>query len=533
VALTFAESLVDYRRTINLLDQADTSSDLSRLRSFLDWWTKVSTPVNLAMHLSKGSALEYQPFEWATYLNAKLLDLAQRKIRFLIIEAPVRHGKSLLATQWFPTWYLGHHPNHRILIGSYNHSTARNFGSFPRDTLIEHGAELFGVHVATAKAAAGSPLVSRIRHAQDNWELLRPHIGGVMSRGVGNPPTGSGFELIVIDDPIKSAAEAYSKTERDALWNWWLGSLRTRLNEGVNGSLPGVVVVIMSRWHEDDLVGRLLKAQENALQGDYPFDDRWEVLHLPALADPQLIDPDPLRRAPGQALCPQMWPEPKLLQLRDGPEGIGVGQLAFAALYQGSPRPESGGMFNPGTWRYADAAPAGIEWYLWWDLASTEKETAGSDPDYTAYALVGKTDDGFVFIGEAGRTRADPGGVERYVKGITQACIERWGVKKVRLPQDPGQAGVAQVGNYARKVLAGLDVNFQARTMDGDKVVRALPYAGQQNSSNVVLVRGPWNATFVEEHNLFPRGGHDDLVDAAAMGYRDAAGLLRRKTRML
>jgi predicted phage terminase large subunit-like protein len=454
----------------------------------------------------------WKAYRWCLLLNRALVALAARRIRRLIVIAPVRHGKSELATKWHAAWYLMTHPDHRVILTGHTQEFAELWGGLTRDIVAEHGPAV-GVRVSPVSAARG------------RWDLALPHRGGLVAVGVGATPTGRGGNLVVIDDPIKSADEAYSPTYREKLWRWWQMGIRSRFEP------DAVCVVIMSRWHEDDLVGRLLSRQEAGTWSDAEGPvDVWHVLHLPALADPAIVDPDPLGRAPGEPLCPQRFDAAALAEVRDGPSG--VGPLGFLALYQGRPTSPEGGMFHRGDWRYADAPPAGLRWVRWWDLAATSSEVGG-DPDWTAGVLMARDADGFCWIADVRRMRGEPGEVEHFLRSTAHEDAERWGCRTIRIPQDPGSAGKALVSHLVRNVLAGFDVRSVVQT--GDKRVRALPLAAQVAAHNVYLVRGPWNVMFVDEAAQFdpPRSGHDDMVDAAAMAYQELAGLVRRKARVI
>lgn len=357
---------------------------------------------------------------------------------------------------------------------------------------------------------------------------------------------------LIIDDPIKSDLQAYSAAWRESLWRWWLFSIRSRLEPG------GVCVIIMSRWHEDDLVGRLLKRQKEAdraeelrakekpdlTEEDLLLEakdktiedviDRWEVLHLPALAEgPE----DPLGREPGEALCPQRYDEAALLRLRDGP--LGVGPVAFKALYQNNPVSATGTIFKVEKLNIIPAIPVDpeIRWIRRWDMAATEKQQKG-DPDWTAGVLMGRTKAGYIIIADARRDRRNSGPVdqantvESFMRSTAIEDQARLGRRiKIRTAQDPGQAGKALIAHYKATVMAGFD--FTADPESGDKVARATPFANQVEAGNVSLVEGAWNYDYIEELRAFNLGAHDDWVDASANGYLDLAGLGKSKVRVV
>ena len=516
------------------------------------------TPANLAMAATDGTTSLWYPYAWLRLLNRKLMELAKAReafartgkvtgIHFLIVEAPVRHGKSELGSVYFPAWWLGTFPDDRVILTGNNAELAEGFSRRVRNLLRDHGRTLFG---ADLRVSLDSSSVAR-------WDLAAPRRGGLVAVGVGSPPTGKGAHLLVVDDPIKSDLQAYSTAWRESLWRWWLFSIRSRLEPG------GVCVIIMSRWHEDDLVGRLLKRQKEAdrkaeleaTQATPLTDedaalaerektiedvvDRWEVLHLPALAEPTEDDPDPLERDEGEALCPERYDRAALLRLRDGP--LGVGPVAFRALYQNSPTTAEGSVFKVEKFGFVPEVPLDpdIRWIRRWDLAATEKEQQG-DPDWTAGVLMGRYPSGYIIVADVRRVRRNSGPVEQsttveaFMRATAFEDQARLGRRiKIRAAQDPGASGKALARAYQRTVFAGFDYTFDPEGKSGDKLARATPFANQLEAGNVTLVEGPWNYDWIEELRGFPLSPHDDQVDAAANAYLDLAGLTKTKVKLL
>ena len=413
----------------------------------------VASPAHLAILATEGTPNPWRLYQWVALLNRKLVECAARRIRFLIVEAPVRHGKSELSSKYLPAWWLGTFPDERVILSGHNADFAASFGRATRDVLHDWGPALFGVAVSPTSAAA------------DRWDLDR-RSGGLVAVGVGNPPTGRGGHLIVIDDPIKSAEEAYSSTYREKLWRWWQFDLRSRLEP------TGVIVLIMSRWHDDDLVGRLLRREsEGTWSDDEGQVDSFQTLHLPALADPALIDPDPLGRAPGEALCPERYERSALLALRDGSDG--VGPIAFQALYQNAPRPSEGGIFKRADFVLADAARADLKLTRYWDLAATAAGSGSTDPDWTVGVLMGRDDDGFTWVVDVVRIRAEVHDTERFLADTAERDAGVFGAHRIRFPQDPGQAGKAQRAYLLREIWPEFDADSYPQA--GDKVTPPCP----------------------------------------------------------
>lgn len=238
--------------------------------------------------------------------KALLEAIAERDGR-LIVTLPPRHGKSELVSAAFPAWYLGTHPDNRVILASYGADFAASWGRKARDILLAHG-DAFGVSLNVRSTAA------------DEW-LIQGHKGGMQTAGVGGAFTGKGADVIVIDDPIKNDQEAVSPVSRDHLWEWYRATLRTRLEPG------GSVAVIMTRWHPHDLVQRLIEDSG----------EKWRVIRIPAVAEAG----DMLGREIGDPL----WPE------RFDRDALAATEAALGrwwnALYQQSPMPDiEGALWN-------------------------------------------------------------------------------------------------------------------------------------------------------------------------------------------
>jgi predicted phage terminase large subunit-like protein len=461
-----------------------------------------ASPLHYALWATRNRANKAVPYDWVTLLNRNLADLAARRITGLLVEAPVRHGKSFMGSRFFPAWYLGEHPHHRVLWTGHNQSFVRRMGRSVRDLFLDPETNPWGHQIRPDSRAA------------DRFDFVGLE-GGYSAYGVGIPPTGSGGNLIGVDDPIKSREQANSLLQRDGLWEWFTSDITSRLEP------HGAILVIMSRWHEDDLLGRIKKRQDDPAFGGR----RWTVLHLPGLADPALVDPDPLGRAPGQALCPERYDEAALAALR-----ADMGVLNFDSLVQGAPHPAEGFLFKRHNWRYVDGVPLNLAWERWWDFAASEKKTA----DWTAGVLLARDTDGRTYIADVRRIQAEPAGVKAFIRATTIEDLTKWQCQEVGLPLDPAQAGKAQEQDYLSTVFHDLPVRARFEPQTGDKVTRANPLAGQQGANLVHILNGIPNLDeFLAEMGAFPFGSHDDWVDAAAMGYASVAGLLGRRARLL
>lgn len=415
------------------------------------------------------------PKTWT--FNAKHIRLiadhidAMRRNEFdrLAIFMPPRHSKSETCTVRAPGFLLEQNPAERILVTGYNESMARRFSRKTRTLLRDR-----------------IPL-SKEKSGVDEWETMAG--GGMVARGVGTPPTGFGFGWIFIDDPIKKREEAESPTYREKTWDWYTDDLYTRLEPG------GKIVMTLTRWHHDDIAARALASEPG----------KWRILKLPALAE----ENDPIGRQPGEALWPERFSREALLRIRDIQTDEQSGAYAFEALYQQNPTPREGLFFKVGKIEVLDAAPAGLRLCRAWDLAASTKG------DYTAGVKLGRDAAGLIYVLDVARGQWTPDDRNAVMRQTAQldgtAC-------KIRLAQDPGQAGVDQVQTLTR-MLAGFAV--RSERVSGSKETRADGLAAQVNAGNVRMVRGAWNAALLEELRTFPLGKNDDQVDAASDAFAE------------
>lgn len=258
----------------------------------------------------------YQAARHHEVISAALEEVEAGRMPRLIITMPPRHGKSELASRKFPAWFMGRDPYRQVIFATYNEDFAKDFGRHVRELMR---TDQFQQVFPLCKLRTGSASAEN---------LLTQEGGSAVFVGRGGSLTGRGADLLIIDDPIKDREEANSKGTRDKMWTWFTQVAMTRL-------MPmGRVVIIMTRWHEDDLVGRLTDPTNPCYSDEEAA--AWKVLSLPALA----VDDDPMGRKPGEALWPERFPVGVLEnQKRLDPAG-------FSALYQGKPTPEDGDYFK-------------------------------------------------------------------------------------------------------------------------------------------------------------------------------------------
>jgi len=400
----------------------------------------------------------------------RLAQVGEGTIDRLMVLMPPGSAKSTYSSLVFPAWWFARHPASSMIAASHTAELADHFGRQLRNLVAERGAEL-GYGLAGDNRAA---------------HRFRTSAGGdYFATGIHGPVTGRRADLVVIDDPIKSHAESDSPLARDHLWNWYRSELVTRLKPG------GRIVLVMTRWHVDDLAGRLLAS-----------DDPWHVLRLPALAEPG----DPLGRAPGTPL----WPDWEGIADLDR-KRTAVGSRSWAALYQQSPSTGDGALFQVNRIGTLDTLPPDTRTVRAWDLAATEAGTG--DPDWTVGLKLAATPDERLIVVDIVRLRAGPLDV---ADTILRTAHRDGATVPIGLPQDPGQAGKQQIA-WLQQKLSGFRVHASPET--GSKATRALPVAAQVEAGRLSLLRAAWNQPFLNELADFPTGRKDDQVDALARAH--------------
>lgn len=401
------------------------------------------------------------------YLADALQKVERGEITRLVIECPPRHGKSQLTSKVFPSWYLGRNPDHRLVLASHTSSLAKTNSRDVRNALLEHGPGVFGISVATDSAAV------------DKWDLLAPKKGGLMAAGVGTGLTGHGADLLIIDDPLRSAEEAHSTSQKDKIWEWYQAVARTRLHPG------GGIIIIATRWALDDLTGR-------ALEGDEP----WVRISLPALAEEE----DGLGRAVGDPLWPERYGAEELAALSKE-----LGSYVWTALYQQRPYDISGGIFRKeqleNRFRVDDMIlKRATDWLTSWDLSFKETKS-GSYVVGQVWCRRGAN----AYLCDQVRARWD---FTDTLKNMVK-LIEKWPRASIHLVEE--KANGAAILSALKGKISGMVPIKPA----GSKESRAHSVSPMFEGGNVYLPEGArWVDDYVAEFLSFPRGMADDQVDA-------------------
>lgn len=449
----------------------------------------------LEAHLTYGRAKWRTPGQMAQALDPRtvqtpalelidqaLVDLMDTPDGRLIVIMPPQEGKSQRVVRRFLTWALSENPDTRAAVASFEHNTARRWGRAIRDDIRDH-----------------PDLGLRIRDdlsAQAEWQLAG-YEGGVYSVGVGGALTGRPVDLLVIDDPIKDRKQADSEDYRQSVWDWWTDVASTRLAPGAP------VVLILTRWHEDDLAGRLLAAEDG---------HTWQVLRIPAEADhdPAKGETDPLGREVGEFLesargrTLAQWAAIK----------VRAGSRTWNALYQGRPSSAEGEILRRNWWQQYDVP-------LWSERDDGARILYGMDEVLQSWDLTFKDTAGTDFVvGQVWARR----GADCYLVDQVRARMDfpttctairelsaRWPQALLKLVED--KANGPAVISSLRHTVAGI-VPVEP---DGSKEARAAAVAPIVEAGNVLLPApelAPWVGGFIEEAAGFPTAAHDDQVDA-------------------
>lgn len=395
----------------------------------------------------------------------------------LMITMPPRHGKSELASRRFPAWYMGRNPRKNIITASYNIDLAMDFGREVRNIVASPEYQrLFPANLAQDSKAA------------NRWHTESG--GAYVAAGVGTSITGRGANVLLIDDPLKDREEADSELRRQRIWDWYTSTAYTRLAPG------GAVVLIQTRWHEDDLAGKLLSLQGKG-------GDRWELLSLPA------IDQE------GQALWPEFYDVAALTRIRDV-----VGPRDWGALYQQQPAPDEGNFFKREWLQFYDDLPANVHWYGASDYAVTD-----GGGDFTVHLTAAADAKGNVYLADLWRMQTTP---DVWVEAVLDAMAKR---EPLVWAEEQGQI-IKSVGPFLDRRAAerGIYCAREQFPSASDKATRARSFQARMASGKVFLPRNaPWVAEFISELLTFPAGKNDDQVDAASLLFRLLAEMTSRE----
>lgn len=410
------------------------------------------------------------------------------ELRRVMIFASPQMGKSQLTSVQFPAYFLGKRPDDPIIMTSYGASLAFTFSG--RARTIVNSSEYQELFPAT--------VISSTTGGKDMWEVSGRK-GYLAAAGVGGPILGKGAKVAIIDDPVKDYAQAHSLAFRERAWEWYRTTLLGRLWR------DAAILLIMSRWHVDDLAGRILKNEPG----------EWEVLRLSALAETQEERdaanktysipaglPDPLGRKPGEPVTPIRFPKKDAEDRQKK-----VGPSAWSSEYMGSPVEAEGNMVKRPSFNSVPEAPRVLRRVRYWDKAAT-----GGGGSWTVGVLMGKDNredaEYTHYIEHVVRGQWETFERDKTIKQTAASDKEKYGPVENRFEVEGGSSG-KDVERSTIRMLSGYDVKGDRPT--GSKEVRAVPFARQVEAGNVAIVEGEWNEEYLDHVVLFPNGGADDM----------------------
>lgn len=394
-----------------------------------------------------------------------------------MITMPPRHGKSMLASEFFPAWYLGRNPDHYVVSATYAQELADDFGRKVKNQIEDAAYQ----HVFPGVALADDSRSSKRFHieGQDGgYEHSTAQRGAFYAVGVGGPLTGRGAHLLLIDDPVKNREEAESELIRKKTKDWYTSTAYTRLMPG------GRIVIIQTRWHEDDLAGWLQLEHQH---------EGWDVLDLPA------IDRH------GKALWPDQYDVPALDKIK-----LAIGSRDWSALYQQRPSPEDGNYFKAEWIRRCLTTPDKRNLHIY---GGSDYAVTADGGDFTVHVVVGVDPEGRMYLLDLwrGQTSSDA-----WVEAFCDLVL-KW--KPLGWAEETGQikSGVGPFLNK-RMLERSAFVYREAFATRGDKAIRAQSIRGRMAMNGLYIKMGaPFHSDLLSEMMSFPVGVHDDQVDALGL----------------
>lgn len=399
-------------------------------------------------------------------MNDELKTEEGQPVKILCLSMPPQHGKSMLITQTFPSYYFMKHPDSKTIIISYGDDLARLFGRKNKEKIKEFGGELFGYELG--------------KNTDTDMDI-KGHRGSIISRGIMAGITGQSADLIIIDDPIKSAIEANSEVYRNRIWEEFLNSIYTRL------SAKGKIVIIQTRWNEDDLIGKVMNE----------LSDKSLYINIPLEAE---VD-DPLGREPGESLFPEIGKDKEWLESTKKVYLTKEGQRSWLALYQGRPTAQGGNLIKRNDFKYYSIMPEKFDQVLQsWDC--TFKDSDGSD--YVVGQVWGRKGPDKYLL-DMVRARMDFPTTMKSILTMTR----KWPQAYMKVIEDKAN------GSAIIQVLSGKIEGIMPVTPKESKLARVQSILPQIECGNVYLPNGAaWLEEFIDECCKFPNGKHDDMVDA-------------------
>ena len=422
---------------------------------------------------------KYQPAHHHHLIADALERVFKGECKRLMINMPPRHGKSQLASMHGPAFYVGNYPNKQIICCSYSDQMAKDFGREVRNIV---DSEDFGMIFPGVSLASDSKSANR-------WNTNKG--GCYIAAGISGGITGKGADVLIIDDPVKGRETAESELTPDKIWDWYRGDAFTRLMPG------GAIIIIQTRWSDDDLSGRLLDAAEKG-EGE-----QWEVLKLPAINDKN------------EALWPEWYDLESLERIKKV-----TGSRNWNALYQQNPVPVDGEFFKK-------------EWFNWYprnELPKKLKVYGASDyavtadgGDYTEHGVFGvdENDDLYIIDWWYGQESSDI-----WIEELIRLAKK---YKPLTWAEEAGQI-TKSLGPFIDKRQQETGVYFYRKPYGSskDKPTRAQSFRGRAAQGKIFLPRNTaWADRLLHQLLRFPSGKHDDAVDVCSLLSRMLGELIK------
>ena len=455
----------------------------------------------------------YTNENWHHGLISRFIQSAlEKKIRRVMLFAPPRHMKTENMQRAF-SFALGKDHDLTMMLTAYGADKAYKISNHIKQNVTD---------AVFQRVFPNFPGIAGVNQVK-SWSLGGKHRGSILAAGVGGPITGEGFNLGYIDDPVKSREEAESATYQDKTYDWYTDTFLSRQDES-----DAVIIITNTRWNRKDLCGKILEADGiatyNSLepgQGcpEWNSDPEglWHILCLPAIMDEEAFNwkhPDDPREI-GEALWPQRFPLEFLEQFQKN-------KYAWASLYQQRPTPRGGNLINRSWFEIVSKVPPGAKLIRFWDLASTPKEERKkNDPDFTAGGLVALKDN-VLYIIDVKASRDTPLNIEKMIKQT--AVLDDSQYKQVKQYwEEEGGAGGKHITEHYKKLLRA---HWRKEYRVGkNKEFYIDLLANKAEAGEVKLMEGKWlhetcdGNTFLDEAEEFPKGRHDDRIDAVAKAF--------------
>lgn len=513
----------------NLSQSSNYNNDNSKLSV-----SELSSPKIFAEFISDGS---WKPAPHLDYINDKLLQISNREISKLTVNLPPRHGKSEFISTYYLLWYAMTYPSHNVIFVSYNNSIASFFGK-KLIGLIERYGEKYGIKVSK-RSKSSKEFTLEIQNQNQKSELK---IGGTYSfTGIGGSLTGKGAQLIIIDDPIKNNTDAFSSKKRNGIWEWYQSTLFTRLEPN------SVIIVVMTRWHKDDICGKLFALSDKFLSSmrdervihskyfeEVESNDEKPLCHPPSQPQSQPIDlplinshkmiwnrvvlpaiaeeNDEIGREIGNVLWQERYDINDMLEIKET-----LGEYWFSAMYQQSPILANGEIFKKEDFRYFTEINGvfvtnmnlinqekfscnHFTYYITVDLAMSKSSKA----DYTVLLVFAVSPENKIFIVEIFREKVSP----TQHLDLVKSYFDKY---------KPNLIGIEKVQYQTALIEEAMKHGLPIKELipRGEKWVRALPIAARMKSGSVYFkTNTDWLDEFESELINFPSGDHDDQADA-------------------